>query len=269
MLKRAVALIVFLIPLAVEAAELAPTVTWAADCVLLLRPALLQANQLDRESGRAGARISNLIEGRAAGIDSSAVNGSHVVSLGSGPDIYLPLYLYPGAKYFHLVDIMTGWGTGPEQIIEEIGARLKSISSEAVVEHQKLEYRGVLKWVVSWTDSVLGPQEKVVYLHKMDFREQTELESLAEFFGREGLGGIVITGIGARIEIRRFLLDRLNPGGSMITEMLYADQAGVLSNPGDVTVLDELRKDFEVTDSGAQRVNFKFTPHLIEIRKRD
>jgi hypothetical protein len=78
----------------------------------------------------------------------------------------------------------------------------------------------------------------------------------------------VITGISANFEVREFFLKRLNPAGSMYSEMLYTDKDGAPFDDEDPNILAALEKDYDITDFGAHDLGFKFTPHRILIKKR-
>jgi hypothetical protein len=246
-----------------------------------VRAEILTANLLDRSSGRLGATVSNAIETRAKDIESYLATESHVVSLGSGPDVYLPLYLHPTAKYFHLVDHLGGWGDGPEHVIKEIEARLGSISPEAVVERMDSlgDWRKIdgvlmvpLVWRVRWNSPAIGPQEKLFFLHQLNFEDLESMEKLKTVFSsspyRGELGGVVITGTSASPETRKFLLSELQSSGSMFTEMLYVNNEGETTSPGDRDVLRALAEDYEVTDLGKLDLGFRFNPHQFLIRPK-
>lgn len=225
----------------------------------LLRAQILAANLQDRTRGRL-ASVSNFVEGRAEEIDSSLVRDD-VVSLGSGPDIYLPLYLYPLAKRFHMVDMMGGWGSGPDDITSEITARLKSIPGSEV---ERLTPK---TWRVTWIDIDLGPQEKYFYLHPMNFNDVAFKRLIAGF---KSLDGVVITGISPSLETRQFLLQRLKRGGVMWIEMLYRNNKGEAPShlPEDEAILDLLSSQYRVVDHGLFDGGFRFNPHKFEIRPR-
>lgn len=247
-----------------------------------LRREILVANKKDQMSGRPFSETSNFIAGRAQEFDSSAIVDSHIVSLGSGPDIYLPLYLFPLAKYYHFVDTLGGWGSGPEDVIEEIESRLHSIAPDVRVERldalgdwRKIE--GVLTepivWRVQWRSMATGLQEKTFLLHQLDFNLETSLKRLKEQFSlpsqNSGLGGVVVTGISATLETRRSLLSELHREGSMFTEMLYMDKEGRTSSPDDEAILRDLETDFEITDFGLRDLGFLFSPHQFLIKAKN
>lgn len=252
-----------------------------SDQIARMRAEILASNLSDRKSARPGAKSSNFIEKRAKEIESSSPTDSHVVSLGSGPDIYLPLYLYPTAKYFHLVDLLNGWGNGPDHIVGEIHARLQSLSPDVVVERTDLlghwptgqgRLPEPLVWRVRWRSPTSGFQEKFFFLHQLDFKKSDELKNLMTFFSTPpdsaGLGGIVITGISASLETRRLLLAELQSGGSMFTEMLYVNDDGQTSSPADQSILNDLASVYEVRDLGRTNMGFLFNPHQFLISPR-
>ncbi|MGE4233390.1 MAG: hypothetical protein AB7F43_08690 [Bacteriovoracia bacterium] len=55
------------------------------------------------------------------------VENGHAIYFASGADVYRLLYDFPGADHFHYVDIMLGWGSGPQDIIGEFERRIRSI----------------------------------------------------------------------------------------------------------------------------------------------
>lgn len=252
-----------------------------ANSLKAVREEIRAANFHDRESGRHGAKISNEIEYRAKDIASLGFANSHVISLGSGADIYLPLYLYPQAKYFHLVDLLTGWGDGPQHVIEEVEARIRSLSPQAQVERidrlgdwrlLKDNLQGPLIWRARWDSEAAGPQEKLFFLHQMDFRDDQKLNELTSvlyspnYSGR--LGGIVITGISANLETRKKLLSLLSSDGSMFTEMLYTNEAGETSSPNDESILSDLERAYEATNYGRLNGGFRFAPNQFLIKPK-
>jgi hypothetical protein len=234
----------------------------------LLRREIFAAQQRDFNSGRANARFANFIQGRARFVETKPMAGFQVVSLGSGPDIFLPLYLYPQAKYFHLVDILAGWNTGPVETMTEIEQRLKTLAgaSGSVTRLGPSEdwllgrghWRSPRRWKVQWLSAHLGPQEQIFILHQRDFQKSEDLADLETFWKSLNpsapLGGVVVTGVSARLEVRRFFLDRLAAGGSMFTEMLFANKLRTLVHPEDHQILAALKKDFDVYDLGPGEV---------------
>ncbi len=239
-----------------------------------LRQELLEANKIDQRSARPNANVSNFISTRPQ-IDSSKTFGLSVISLGSGPDIFLPLYLYPIAQNFFLIDILSQWGTGRDDVIGEIEARLQSLSPTTTVERvdSLRNFKSIegplpepFVWRVQWVNS-LGSFTKYFYLYQLNFEKIFKDKSLQAALGASTaeiqLGGIVITGVSASFDTRKFLLLKLAPGGSMYTEMIFQDELGRTTTPNDQAIIDELSKDFEVKDYGRKIIfeSVRFNPH--------
>ncbi|MCB9027400.1 MAG: hypothetical protein H6625_13850 [Bdellovibrionaceae bacterium] len=60
-------------------------------------------------------------------------SGGAVISFGSGGDILNLIISYPNAEEYHLVDILTGWGAGPGEIVFEVLRRLKHLAKNNLV----------------------------------------------------------------------------------------------------------------------------------------
>src|SRR5258708_1902744 len=60
--------------------------------------------------------------------------GGSVISFGSGPDVIRPIADFPLAERFHLVDVLTGWGESPSEVLFEIKKRLLSLHPTAEVQ---------------------------------------------------------------------------------------------------------------------------------------
>lgn len=214
--------------------------------VQALRTEIHAANLHDRASGRDGAEFSNFIDGRAADIRTPAP-GYTVVSLGSGPDIFLPLYLHPTAQVFHLVDGLGGWGHGPDAVIEEIEVRLHAISRNVDVQRldsqgnwRQIEgfLQGPLIWRARWISPTQGLQEKTFFLHQANFDDLKQMHDL----NFKKVGGIVITGIAPSFQTHYYMMSLLIPDGSLFTEAYESTRA----------LNEKLRRDFDFIDHGEQ-----------------
>lgn len=114
-----------------------------------IREELLQASLRDQGApGREGAFYSNIRAGEtpelARAWDTRVAAGAHVLSLGSGPDVYRLLHAFPLASDYHLVELGAGWGSGPGEILAEVETRLRAIAPDAQVTRVRegfLRYR--------------------------------------------------------------------------------------------------------------------------------
>lgn len=241
------------------------------------RAELMAAHLADRASGRRLARISNQLFGRVAEIDSLDIpRNSHVVSLGSGPDIYSPLFLYPQAVHYHLVDSMNQWPGGSYSMVKELERRLESIHPKIAI-HRKDEYvttlfgdipaGGTAKWEVGWRDGTGAIHMKTVYLHRLNFNESLGVKVLMGVIPATNLGGIVVTGTGINPKLRGQLLLKLHPYGSMFTEMLNQNSRGNVIAKEDAQTLAWLKKaGFKITDLGPPNYETGEPPAVIARR---
>lgn len=58
----------------------------------------------------------------------------HVMSFGSGPDVFTALVNFPLADNIHLVDSLVGWGKGTGEVLSEIINRLRSSHQTAEIK---------------------------------------------------------------------------------------------------------------------------------------
>lgn len=245
------------------------------------------AHAAHRASGQGSTHVSNFLFPDASAVTSPFVHDGSVVSLGSGPDIFLPLHLYPTARHFHLVDSLHGWGRGPHHVIEEIETRLTSLQSDTSIERlDKLgDWRAIdfsitrehwqalkspLIWRVRWTRPFVGSQEKLFYLHQVNYNLPRSLANFEPHINETSpLIGVLLTGASADLSTMQFFLNRLFPQGSMFAEMLYSDANGDTTPTGeDVTKLEEIGKNFEIIDLGDSRHKDSpfFRPRTLLIR---
>ncbi|MFN3194295.1 MAG: trypsin-like peptidase domain-containing protein [Aureliella sp.] len=102
------------------------------------RKELQDASKADstQSKERPNASVSRHLEEPTDYINNSDFRETHVVSLGCGGDCLSPLYYFPLASHYHLVDLFQ-WGSDPEGMLSEIVARLKSVHPDATVEVTK------------------------------------------------------------------------------------------------------------------------------------
>lgn len=164
-------------------------------------------------------------------IDASLGAKGHVISFGSGPDIFRPLVDFPLASHFHLVDLLIGWGTGPGEVIHEFKERIKAINSTAdisvihpgftarmspkdliahpsdpkVIRDQtphfwlgfrtRDAYREPLVIGARWKDSSGRQQQRMFYLHPLDYNDEGHMAELGAFLlPAQKLAGMLVTG---------------------------------------------------------------------------
>lgn len=143
--------------------------------------------------------------------------GGHVISLGSGPDVFQPLYLFPRSSHFHLVDTFLGWGGSTQVVIDELLRRLQFLHGFKHIE--------VVKWgdhawnvEIKWKSKMYGVHTKYFYIHRADFRKLDEINAVLFSIPQGGvLEGVLLTGAPQPPNrILKRILDRLSPGGSYI-----------------------------------------------------
>jgi len=183
---------------------------------------------------------------------SAGLNDSPLISFGSGPDIFTAMALSPRAKEYHLVDILTGWGSGPRDILSTLHRRLKwlaeggevtvvqsgftSLTGEKVPSAPALfsasywtgwgypnpetfrpEFVAPLILKVKWTSAALGPQERTVFVHPIDFDHPPHVEVMREHI-QSPLGTIVVTGMTPPNNFAEYI-QHLRPGGRVVLEL--------------------------------------------------
>ncbi len=192
----------------------------------------------DSKAPRRFAWVSALRGTEAEVVDEEAPPNAHIISLGSGPDVFRPIFDFPKVENIHLADIMTGWGTGPHDIVEEISSRLASLGEVKIIDEGfsadidfPIGYRELLGlpsdtllkpliWEVKWRSPSEGPQKKRVYLHPLNFRNPVTVSLLLESIpDQEGLWGTLLTGvIGPSSEIVALFQNKIAVGGYYIDE---------------------------------------------------
>ncbi|MGE0763149.1 MAG: hypothetical protein AB7N80_07725 [Bdellovibrionales bacterium] len=222
-----------------------------------LRQEIMQAHLKYQKSGRPEALGSNFIEGRALDILPPQVSEGQVVSLGSGPDIFLPLYQFPNAPVFRLIDSLRGWGQGADHLLEEIEMRLKALAPNAEFRRldnqgdwRKIEdsLKGPLIWEVTWTSPSLGPMKKIFMMHQGDYND---LQAMAQI-QIQPLIGLVMTGAAGPWETYQFFIDQLMPEGFMLTE-LFSTQG--------IELVERMKERYQMVDHG-EVVPLKGIPNL-------
>lgn len=185
------------------------------------------------------------------------VNG-HVISFGSGPDIFRPIFDWPLAKHFHLVDLFTGWGADPLEPLTQILVRLQALGPETnvqIIDRGFLnefttgqlqngeffrevvrilpEARTPAKIRVQWKDPALGTQTRFIWLHPMDYNNQGEAQELINSIPTgDQLTGILATGAlmpESKI-LKKYIFPRLLPGAIVVEENYRREQMHVIWN---------------------------------------
>lgn len=209
----------------------------------------------DSASRRDGSQISVIRGQESSSIRSFNQHNTHIISLGSGADIFRPLHDFPFAEHFHLVDSLAGWGKNPQHILDEINARLKSVAINAkvklvekgftkvttkgqldsaeifwdwFVKHQEVVAKPVV-WQLTWHDLILGEQQKFFYLHPANYQVPSNVVSLLSSI-KGILTGIIITGAPAPTEETKSLfLKKLSRGGYYFWELFKTRDGEFLS----------------------------------------
>ncbi len=170
-----------------------------------------------------------------AGLVEPENKAEDVVSFGSGPDIFTPLINFPLAKNIHLVDLMTGWGSGPQNVFDEILKRAQAIHPTAKLKVlrkgfttrngiEKLDIKNSYKpfvLEVSWEQEDLGKVTKNIFLHPISFNNIVQLEVLDSYILKKKLAGVVVTGSQYPSSLLKYVY-MLAPNASAILET-YSD----------------------------------------------
>ncbi len=171
--------------------------------------------------------------------------GEHVVSLGSGPDIFRPLYNFPLAKHIHLIDVLEGWHPNPNVALLELVRRLENIGPNAHVELIDGGFADAnlghpprpCRWKVSWDSDFSGRQTRYVSLHREDYRDIEAVQTVLSHIEAEKIAALFITM--ARFpegEALSLFLDKLKVGGVFHADMDYLNLEGNTSTPADPSV---------------------------------
>ncbi len=178
-----------------------------------------------------------------AGLNEPDNKAQDVVSFGSGPDIFTPLINFPLAENIHLVDLMTGWGSGPENVFDEILKRAQAIHPTAKLKVlrkgftarnglQNLNVKNSYKpfvLEVSWQQEDLGKVNKNIFLHPISFNNVLQLEVLDSYILKKKLAGVVVTGSQFPRSLLKYIY-MLAPNASAILETFsdHQDQTMML-----------------------------------------
>ena len=186
----------------------------------------------------------------------------HVISLGSGPDLFRPQYVFPLAEHLHLVELGNGWAGGFAALFAEIEARLANLGPGARVERiregflkqrppphfaSRVIIRGQSQmvgpwrdvrgewqffarpcvWRVTWTDALGESMRRFVYLHVGDISNLAFARAVLKTT-RGRLGGLFLSGLGlpTRPALDAYL-DELRPGGLFYVGLDYVRAEGV------------------------------------------
>lgn len=219
----------------------------ASEAVIRFRAEIRDASiEIARDRGDR-SWMSSIHGAQAEVLDPSRAADGHVISVGSGPDVFTPLHDFPLAKHFHLYDWLADWGRlEPKGIIGAIESNLRAIGPEATVElvsagfaaklsdevlddtrwfRKKVDKNPLLvaepmTWRVSWESPALGAQERFYHLHPLNYNYPAQVEtSLSAIPAGEDVAGILLTGApmpGAEIVTR--LMGRLRAGGVFVFE---------------------------------------------------
>lgn len=222
--RLCVAALLLLSSIFVERANSTEGYPFPAPCLELLSGAGSPLEELRHEIWNASIRDA-LYSGRSAALFSmgkgaklskwipeKSAENELVVSLGSGPDITLPLYIFPTAREIHLVDSWEWWGGGPVTVLQEAFARIKALHNQAVVEVQNAETgffdseQKIFSWIanngspvvvqVSWQSQSLGERSVRYFFHRVrDYDSRKNRSALLAYLASRGtLGAVVTTG---------------------------------------------------------------------------
>lgn len=263
----------------------------------MFRQEVWQASINDSQQPRAYASISVIRGNEAQAIPASAFYGDHIISLGSGPDIFRPLHDFPTAKHFHLVDSMLGWGNSPQAVVDEFYARLKALGRDVQIEvlqlgfieqldastlddldaykmhfnSTQIEELQPLTVQAKWT-SAAGSQSKTFSLHVSNYLESNSLRAVLARIGSEDrLGAILITGapVPAPETTLDILVARLKPGGYFVAE-LFKKPDGEFAMISDAELTSNLGSRFSSkTLQSVELQNARFQPLVFLAIKKD
>lgn len=207
----------------------------------LLQSEILAAQQLYlADSSSKYARTSNKLEGRALKFDQDTIPTGSVVSLGSGADVFLPLYEFPWVENIHLVDKGAGWGEGVESIISEVPLRLKAIHPSAEVFETSMIENLEIVWKVSWVSPSVGKVTRNVFLHVLDFNDVEKFDLFLDsplFEASNKISGILNTGVYVSTGQMKKIYARLAKGGVLHAELQYKNLEGEISEPDSIHTL--------------------------------
>src|SRR3989338_9062241 len=180
---------------------------------------------------------------------------SHAIYFASGADIFRLVYDFPLVKHYHLVDLMTGWGRSPREVIVEILHRLKYFSDRlellekgfvphlpsSILNHRTSSetmnsflqsgvgghnFNFSLKPIilkVEWQSPSLGKIVKIFYIHLLNIMMPDHITALVNTIpSSHALVGMLWTGLGGIFprNVLDFLLMRAKPQSPFIYEKL-------------------------------------------------
>jgi hypothetical protein len=196
--------------------------------------------------------ISMLRGGESKLLKTSYIPDGHMIYLGSGADVYRPLYDFPYIQHYHLVDTLTGWGKNPKMVLTEIMRRLSKLAAGARVleldrgflnslteaelqnemrskdeSHEFIEKvlsrsSQPLILLVEWESRTSGLHKKKFYVHAKDFHDFDGMKVMIDSMGSEPLIGILASGVDTfpSVNVFNMMMDRLMGAGRFIFEML-------------------------------------------------
>lgn len=116
------------------------------------RKEILKKQDLYRKGPLDDARRYSNTQGEEAYLVDSypyADRNTHVISLGSGPDIFRPIFVFPRAKHIHLIDYGKGWGSSFSEMLNELTARIAFLDRRAKLETIEIS-PGYFHWRIVW-----------------------------------------------------------------------------------------------------------------------
>lgn len=177
--------------------------------------------------------------------------GTHAISLGSGPDVFRLVYDFPTSSHYHYVDYLIGWGERVQVPVAEFVARVKAIarganvrvisrgfledvSYDALVEShgsspsksafaKRLAEKPFLEPLIleaAWHSPTLGRKGARFYLHPVDYNSNAQVNAfLKRIPVHQDLGGVLLTGaIAPPTKTFRKILMRLSSRGALFME---------------------------------------------------
>lgn len=202
----------------------------------------------DREAARPLAWVSSYYNSQESRVAAELTEkpGGKVLSLGSGADVLRPLYNFPLADEYHLVDSLAGWGKMPWDVINEINSRLEALASnysgeldlidfgfadlasvpelsetEAFYERadQNIDfYKMPFVWELRLKDSAGKVMIKRIFLHFNDYNIPVTFQyPLAKLSG--DIVGVIVTGAPLpEKESLGLIIENVTPEGLFIYE---------------------------------------------------
>ncbi len=169
--------------------------------------------------------------------------GQVVLSLGSGPDVFRPIFNFPLAAEYHLLDTPRSWGTSPQEALDQLFWRLRALSADGEItlldrgflrhvsdavtadralfeaflgEHRDLREPIAIELPVS---TGTGKTVKRFYFHPLDYNDERGVTAMHEStLSGKGVGAIMATGVRWSMETMDQWLKRLEDGAVMINE---------------------------------------------------